>query len=104
MVAMVIIEDQLHADVGGEFSSFDDALREVRRLARIPWDQEPDRAPCGSWRTCGRAYEIIEYDDTVSGRTVLDRAAIVEIDSEGVRWEDAYRPVAPGEGGGQAAR
>jgi len=104
MVAMFIVEDQWHADVAGSFPSFEDALREVRRLAAMPFDEDPVRAPCKSWRTCGRAYEIVEIDHVSSDRTVLSRAAIVEMDADGVRWEDGYRPVRPVNRGGQATR
>ena len=61
---MFMIEDELHAEPGGKFATFADALAELRRRADIAWDVEPNRAPCVGWQTCGRAYEIVEYDDS----------------------------------------
>jgi hypothetical protein len=59
-----VIEDELHAEQHGEFSELEDAVLELRRRAEIPWDHEPNKAPCQNWPTCGRTYEIIEFDDT----------------------------------------
>jgi hypothetical protein len=56
---MFVIEDELHAEPqAGEFRSLADAVAELKRRALVPWDQEPNRAPCDGWRTCGRSYEI----------------------------------------------
>jgi hypothetical protein len=57
---MFYLFDELHDEPFGEFASFSDAVAEVRRLASLPWDQEPNLAPCTAWRTCGREYEIRE--------------------------------------------
>ena len=57
-----LIEDESHAEHVSVHDSLADAARELRRLAEIPWDQEPNRCPCTSWRTCSREYEVIEYD------------------------------------------
>jgi hypothetical protein len=79
------IEDELHAEsVGEEFESFESALTEVRRLAGIPWGQEPNVARCQGWRTCGRHYEIVEYDASWVER---GRTSVVEIMHDGVKWE-----------------
>lgn len=82
------IEDEIHAElVGGEFTSFEAALAEVRNLAAIPWGEPPNRAPCQSWKTCGRRYEIVEYD--VSTRphwTERSRISVVDVMSDGLKW------------------
>jgi hypothetical protein len=58
---MFVIEDELHAEPqAGEFRSLADAVADLKRRALVPWDQEPNRAPCEGWRTCGRSYEIVE--------------------------------------------
>jgi hypothetical protein len=86
MTRMFRIEDELHSEpVDGEFPSFELALSEVRRLAGIPWGEEPNVAPCQSWRTCGRHYEIVEYE--TPSWTERERTPIVEIMSDGVEWE-----------------
>lgn len=55
------IEDDTHADVIGEFLHFDDAVKKLRELEKVPWNQEPNTAPCVGAETCGREYIIIEY-------------------------------------------
>jgi hypothetical protein len=83
---MFIVEDELHAEPQGEFTDMDGAIAELRRRAQIPWDRDPNRAPCTSWRTCGRAYEVIEYDDSGSSRKEVRRVRVLEIAASGVRW------------------
>ena len=63
-MAVFAIEDELHSERVGEHPTLDEAVRELKRLARIPWDAEPNRAPCQNWRNCGRRYEVVEYDET----------------------------------------
>jgi hypothetical protein len=72
----------LHSDDFGEFTSREAALAELRRLAEIPWDQDPNRPPCGS-ELCGRIYEIIEQDD--SGRELV-RTRVLDVDASGIKW------------------
>lgn len=83
---MVIIEDEAHAEPQGEFSSIGDAVSELKRRADIPWDEYPNRAPCMSWRTCGRRYEIVEYDNSHLPWTELRRIAALDVSAAGVVW------------------
>jgi hypothetical protein len=83
---MFVIEDEFHAEPKGQFSTREQALVELQRLAAIPWDEEPNRAPCTSWRTCGRQYELIEYDDSVTPWAELSRTLLLEISAAGVQW------------------
>jgi len=81
------IEDQWHAELhDGDFLSLAAAATELRRLAEIPWNQVPNVAPCTSWRTCGRKYEVVEYDTSVDPWRQNQRLAVLEIDSKGTRW------------------
>jgi hypothetical protein len=81
------IEDEWHAELqAGEFASLGAAAEELRRLAEIPWDQAPNAAPCTSWRTCGRRYEVVEYDTSVEPWRQIRRLPVLEIDSKGTRW------------------
>ncbi len=59
---LFVIEDELHSEQHGEFPSFIQAIDELRRRAAIPWNQEPNRTPCTSWKTmCGaEGYEKTE--------------------------------------------
>jgi hypothetical protein len=46
----------------------------------------PNVAPCTSWRTCGRLYEIVEYDDSERPWKELGRTQVLEINALGLRW------------------
>lgn len=83
------IEDELHAEpMDGEFESFETALAEVKRLAAFPWGQPPNLAPCQSWKTCGRHYEIVEYDaSTQPYWTERSRTSVLEVRSGGLKWD-----------------
>ncbi len=83
---MFEIEDERHAEPQGDFASFDAALAELRRRATLPWDEPPNRAPCMSWRTCRRTYEIIEYDDSTVPWQLLARVGVLQVSSEGPIW------------------
>jgi len=81
------IEDEWHAELqNGDFPSLTAAAMKLRRLAEIPWDQVPNIAPCTSWRTCGRKYEVVEYDTSVDPWRQIRRLAVLVIDSHGTRW------------------
>jgi hypothetical protein len=83
---MFVIEDEAHAEPQGEFAAYEGAVAELRRRASIAWDLEPNRCPCTAWRTCGRRYEIIEYDPAVSPRREVRRVPALEISARGVEW------------------
>jgi hypothetical protein len=85
-----VIEDERHADPQGEFASFDEALAELHRRASVPWDQKPNVAPCLSWKTCGRSYEIIEYDPSRVPWQVVRRVPVLEVTAEGIEWESEF--------------
>ncbi len=91
-MAKFVIEDELHAEHHGEFAELADVMLELRRRAEIPWDQEPNQAPCQSWATCGRTYEVIEFDDTHTPWNELRRAKALEISKEGVIWHQPFGP------------
>ena len=59
---------------------------ELRRLAHLPWDKWPNLAPCANWATCGRTYEVVEYDDSTQPWRELRRLPALGIDAQGVRW------------------
>jgi hypothetical protein len=95
---MFVIEDELHAEPQGEFESYEDALDELRRRAAMPWDRPPNVAPCTSWRTCGRTYEVVEYDARQTPWRELQRVLVLEMSAAGARWETSFGP--DREGGG----
>ena len=86
---MFTIEDDSHGDLLGEYNTFDEAMTQLRAWARIAWDQKPNRAPCTSWQTCGRSYEIVEYDCTATPWNRVRTTPILQVDARGVRWGGA---------------
>lgn len=81
------IEDERHAEpLPGEFSSLAAAAVELRRLAALPWNQVPNVAPCTNWRTCGRKYEVVEYDVSTRPWKELNRVTALEVSAEGIKW------------------
>ena len=91
-MATFVIEDELHAEHQGEFAALEDAVCELRRRATIPWDREPNVAPCQSWATCGRIYELIEYDGSGDSVKQLRRMKALEISKDGVVWHEPFGP------------
>ena len=83
---MFVLDDEWHAEHLGEFATKDEALAELRRLATVPWDETPNVAPCKSWQTCGRRYELVEYDDASVPWRELGRDPALEITQNGVNW------------------
>ena len=83
---MFMVEDETHCESAGTFATFEDALAELRKRSVVRWDAEPNRAPCVGWRTCGRTYEIVEYDDSQVPWKELQRARVLEISADHVRW------------------
>jgi len=84
--SLFVIEDEIHCEECGRFSSFRQALDELQRLSAIAWDQPPNAAPCMSWATCGREYVVIEYDDSQSPWREIKRTAVLNIVASGVEW------------------
>ena len=86
---MFKIEDERHAEPQpGEFLSLAAAAVELRRLSTLPWDQAPNVAPCTNWRTCGRTYEVVEYDVSGLPWEELKRVTALEVSAEGAKWLD----------------
>jgi hypothetical protein len=83
---MFVIDDEIHAERVGEFESREEAIHELRRLSEIAWDQQPNLAPCLNWRSCGRDYELVEYDTSARPWRELQRSMVLQISANGVRW------------------
>jgi hypothetical protein len=86
MKIIFVIDDEAHAELQGEFSSFQDAIAELERRAKIPWSEPPNVAPCMSWRSCGRRYEIVAYDTAERPWKEISRRPMLEISASGVQW------------------
>ena len=84
---MFVIEDELHSEQIGEYATRAEAIAELRRLAELPWDAPPNQAPCISWRTCERRYELIEYNSSVSPWRELERTPALNVSAVGTEWQ-----------------
>jgi hypothetical protein len=83
---MFVIEDHIHCDWIGEYPDRAAAVAALRHLAETPWDEPPNRAPCMSWRTCGREYALVEYDTTTTPWSVLQTIPALDISPEETCW------------------
>jgi hypothetical protein len=84
---MFVIEDERHAEPqDGEFPTLSEAVIELKRRAALPWNEAPNLAPCTNWKTCGRTYEVIEYDTSDKPWKEIRRIAFLEITSSGAKW------------------
>ncbi len=81
-----VVEDERHSSMMGAFQTFDAAFAELRCLATLPWDEEPNQAPCAGWEGCGRHYEVVEYDVSVAPWRTLGRWSLLTVDAGGPRW------------------
>jgi len=79
--------DDLDDETQGHFGSRNEAIAEAARLAALPWNQPRNLAPCASWESCGRNYEVVEFD--TAGEVAwffLGVTPVVGIGRDGVRW------------------
>ena len=86
----IIIEDSIHCERIEEYESFDEAVVHLEQLANLPWDQEPNRAPCTGWRKCGREYQVIEYDDSSNPWRVVREADVLKVSASNVEWVPGF--------------
>jgi hypothetical protein len=87
---MFVTEDERHAEQHGQFATFEEAFTELKRRAEIPWDKEPNYAPCTNWQKCGRSYEVIEYDDSQTPWKRLSAVAVLKVSATGVQWSSGF--------------
>jgi hypothetical protein len=90
-----LITDAIHCDGNESFTSLDAALKRLRRLARTPWNERPNRAPCSGWWGCGRDWEIEELEVTDGSwelRAIIPGVAISHV---GVTWHSPFRASRP---------
>ena len=88
-----VIDDELHAESQGEYDSLDEAISELRRRAALPWNQTPNIVPCADWKTCGRSYEIVEYDQTSIPWKELRRIPALKISASELAWSDELKTI-----------
>lgn len=89
-----IIEDEMHSEPQGTYSSFDEAIAELIARADLQWDKEPNQCPCENWKNCGRNYHILEYDcSTKPYNTLINTTPVLKISSQGVFWESEFETI-----------
>jgi len=79
-----IIEDQIHCEWIWKYNSISDATSELQRLLKLPWNKDKNLAPCMSYKTCGREYELIEYNIKWDIWDEVSRYPIFDIKSSGI--------------------
>ena len=87
---MFIIEDEAHSEYIAEVQTWEEAITELKRLSKIPWDKEPNQAPCISWKTCGREYIIIEFDGDGNSAKQLRRVSALGVSAESITWDPGF--------------
>ena len=83
--------DEKHCEIHGHFETLQEAMQELRQRATIPWDEPPNRAPCRSWRSCGREYYLRV---TRPGSAGPERISAMTISADGIVW---YKNLLPDE-------
>lgn len=81
-----VIEDESHAELHGEYSSYEDAVAELQKIRNIPYGQAPNICPCTSSTTCRRNYEIVKFDTTVAPWKELERTRVLEVSAKQTLW------------------
>lgn len=87
---LIVIEDSIHCERIAQCDSFEEAIERLQQLSQLPWDQEPNRAPCTSWRKCGREYQVIEYDDSASPWKVVREADVLKVSASNIEWVPGF--------------
>ena len=84
------VRDERHGESRGVYRTSAEAFAAVSRLAALPWDSPLNRAPCTSWRTCGRHYEILEREPEPPMQ-VASRTDVLTMSASGLEWSHPSR-------------
>ena len=90
MSTLFVIEDETHAEQCSKHATVEEAVAKLRQLAALPWNEQPNVALCMSWRTCGRRYELVEYETSTQPWTELCRTPALEINAKGTSWQSEF--------------
>lgn len=85
-MTIFVVEDERHAEQVGKFGTRTEAVAEIMRREQLGWADLENKAPCTSWRTCGRRYEIVDYDESQHPWRELHREFVVELRESGPIW------------------
>ena len=88
---MFVIEDEIHAEEFGQFTTFKSAINELKSISKIPWDSYPQKCPCTSWKTCERKYQVVEYDGRQTPWKEINRTDVLTVSAKLVTWRPQFR-------------
>lgn len=80
------IEDEIHAEIHGDYLNFNDALNEIISISKQSWNEEPLFPPCTSAQTCEREYHIRKYDASIIPWRELENIPILHISATEKNW------------------
>nr|WP_298931318.1 hypothetical protein [uncultured Erythrobacter sp.] len=83
---MFMIEDGFHAEHIGFYSTRKEAEIELRRIAEVPWESEPNICPCGAL-DCHRIYHIVEFNASTEPWTKLSNEKVLQVSAKGAIWQ-----------------
>ena len=81
-----VLEDDTHAEVCGEFSTMEEAIAALKHLARVPWGERPNVAPCMTGVDCERSYALIEYEGSDASWNQVRRTFVLQVSAAGAVW------------------
>jgi hypothetical protein len=81
-----IFED-IHCESLGDYVDLEEALAEIERLRERRGMRLPIKAPCKNWKTCGRRYEVFEYDPSKPPPNLVCPVLTLKISAKGVKWD-----------------
>ena len=90
MPTLFVIEDETHSEQCSKHATLEEAVARLKQLAALPWNEQPNMAPCTSWRTCSRRYEVVEYETGSHPWKERRRIPALEISAKGVSWEKEF--------------
>jgi hypothetical protein len=90
MPTLFVIEDEAHSEQCSKHATLQEAVARLEKLAALPWNEQPNVAPCTSWRTCGRRYELVEYETSNHPWKELRRTPALEVNASGVVWDAEF--------------
>lgn len=85
------LEDEFHCEsLPGEFSSYEEALEEIKRIVALPFGVRPNNPPSTTGIQCQRDYIINKYSASASGELqFVEQVHVATSTATGVTWHVA---------------
>lgn len=84
-----VIEEEGHAEVIGEFESFSEAILELKKISKTPWNTEPNISPCTN-PNCSRDYMLIEYEVSNKQWKIIKNDFALSVEPLSVKWHSGF--------------